>query len=132
MGSRNIRNYPQPVRAESATDALSPIPIGSQTGCRDPVQGVRRNEVKGRKKGQPIQLTTNEWYKAQQLGDSYWLYAVGNPLSNPDPLPVMIKNPAKQLEHAAKPLVSARFYDIPAHAISNVVKGNQKVSNAWP
>ena len=98
-------------------DIRSLGPADSQTGYRDPVQGVRRIEVKGRKKGQPIRLTTNEWYKAQQLGDSYWLYVVWDPLNNPDPLPVMIQNPAKHLEHAAKPVVSARFYDIPAAAI---------------
>jgi len=57
---------------------------------------------------QPIRLTTNEWYKAQQLGDSFWLYVVWNP----------IQNPAKVLEHAAKPVVSARFWDIPAEAIA--------------
>ena len=88
-----------------------------QTGYRDPVHGVRRIEVKSRKKGQPIRLTTNEWYKAQQLGDSFWLYVVWSPLQNPDPVPIMIQNPAKHLEHAAKPVVSARFYDIPAEAV---------------
>ena len=99
-------------------DIRSLGPADAQTGYRDPVQGVRRIEVKGRKKGQPIRLTTNEWYKAQQLGDSYWLYVVWDPLNNPDPLPVMVQNPAKHLEHAAKPVVSARFYDIPARAIN--------------
>jgi hypothetical protein len=59
----------------------------------------------------------NCWYKAQQLGDSFWLYVVWNPLQTPDPRPVMIQNPAKVLEHAAKPVVSARFYDIPAAAV---------------
>jgi len=98
-------------------DIRSLGPADAQTGYRDPVQGVRRIEVKGRKKGQPIRLTTNEWYKAQQLGDSYWLYVVWDPLNDPDPLPVMVQNPAKHLEHAAKPVVSARFYDIPAAAI---------------
>ena len=29
----------------------------------------------------------------------------------------MIRNPAEHLAHAAKPVVSARFYDIPADAI---------------
>ena len=65
-------------------DIRSLGPADSQTGYRDPVRGVRRIEVKGRKKGQPIRLTTNEWYKAQQLGDSFWLYVVWNPLENPD------------------------------------------------
>ena len=85
---------------------------------------MRRIEVKGRKAGCPIRLTTNEWYKAQQLGDSFWLYVVWNPLANPGPVPVMIQNPAKVLEHAAKPVVSARFYDIPADAIAAACKAN--------
>jgi hypothetical protein len=29
---------------------------------------------------QPIRLTTNEWFKATQLGDTYWLYVVWDPL----------------------------------------------------
>jgi hypothetical protein len=29
----------------------------------------------------------------------------------------MVQNPAKQLEHAAKPVVSARFWDIPAEVV---------------
>ena len=104
-------------------DIRSLGPADPQTGYRDPVQGVRRIEVKGRRKGQLIRLTTNEWYKAQQLGDSYWLYVVWNPLNDPEPLPVMIQNPAKHLEHAAKPVVSARFYDIPAQAIAEAAGG---------
>jgi len=108
-------------------DIRSLGPSDPQTGYRDPVHGVRRIEVKGRKKGQPIRLTTNEWYKAQQLGDSFWLYVVWNPLQSPDPVPVMIQNPAKVLEHAAKPVVSSRFYDIPAAAIVEVaLRSNRK------
>jgi hypothetical protein len=109
-------------------DIRSLGPADSQTGYRDPVSGVRRIEVKGRKKGQPIRLTTNEWYKAQQLGDSFWLYVVWNPLENPDPVPVMIQNPAKQLEHAAKPVVSARFYDIPAESIKGAAGKQRKLN----
>jgi len=101
-------------------DIRSLGPADSQTGYRDPVSGVRRIEVKGRKKDQHIRLTTNEWYKAQQLGDSFWLYVVWDPLNNPAALPVMIQNPARHLEHAAKPVVSARFYDISADAIQSV------------
>ena len=88
-----------------------------QTGYRDPVHGVRRIEVKGRIRGQTIRLTTNEWYKAQQLGDTYWLYVVWDSLDNPDPVPVMIQNPAKHLDHAKRMVVAARYYDLPASAI---------------
>jgi hypothetical protein len=101
-------------------DVRSLSPGDSDTGYRDPVRGVRRIEVKGRMRGQPIRLTTNEWYKATQLGDTYWLYVVWNPLNNPDAMPVMIQNPAKHLDHAKREIVAARYYDIPAEAIERV------------
>lgn len=41
-------------------DICSLAPADPQTGYRDPVLGVRRIEVKGRKRGQPVRLTTNE------------------------------------------------------------------------
>lgn len=88
-----------------------------QTGYRDPVTGVRRIEVKGRRQGRPVRLTTNEWYKAQQLGDTYWLYVVWDPLENPDALPMVIQNPAKHLDYAKKEVIAARYYDVPASAV---------------
>lgn len=98
-------------------DIRSLGPADPQTGYRDPMTSIRRIEVKGRKRGQPIRLTWNEWNKAQHLGDSYWLYVVWDPLDNPDSTPVMVQNPATHLEHAAKPVVAARYYDIPAEAV---------------
>src|SRR5215472_335357 len=103
-------------------DIRSIGPADPQTGYRDPVTGIRRIEVKGRRKGQPIRLTTNEWYKATQLGDSYWLYVVWNPLDNPEPEPVRIQNPAKFLDHAKREVIAARYYDIPAEAIEGAAK----------
>ena len=76
-------------------DVRSLGPADIQTGYRDPVTSLRRIEVKGRKRGQTIRLTTNEWYKAVQLGDSYWLYVVWDPLGKPDATPLMIQNPVK-------------------------------------
>jgi len=87
------------------------------TGYRDPVTGVRRIEVKGRKRGQPIRLTPNEWYKAVQLGDTYWLYVVWDPLEIHDPKPLCIQNPAKKLDYAKKEVVTARVFEIPADAV---------------
>jgi hypothetical protein len=77
-------------------------------GYRDPVKGIRKIEVKGRKKGQTIWLMVNEWYRAVELGDSYWLYVVWNPLNNPDPMPLPIQNPAKHLDHAKEEVTAAR------------------------
>jgi superfamily II DNA/RNA helicase len=77
---------------------------------------VKRIEVKGRRRGQAVRLTTNEWYKAQQLAETYWLYVVWDPLSESPEL-VRIQNPAVRLDHAKREIVAARFYEIPAEAI---------------
>ncbi len=98
-------------------DVRSLGPADPQTGYRDPMEGIRRIEVKGRSRGFSIRLTTNEWYKAAQLGDSYWLYVVWDPLGTPDPTPVMIRNPVKHLDHAKREVIAARHFDIPAQAI---------------
>lgn len=98
-------------------DVRSLGPADPQTGYRDPVEGLRRIEVKGRTRGQAIRMTTNEWYKAAQLGDSYWLYVVWDPLGKPDPEPVRIQNPVKHLDHAKREVLAARYFDIPAAAI---------------
>ncbi len=77
---------------------------------------VKRIEVKGRKRGQPVRLTTNEWYKADQLGETYWLYVVWDPLGESPEL-VRIQNPAVCLDHAKREIVAARFFEIPAEAL---------------
>jgi len=103
-------------------DIRSHGPADPQTGYRDPVGGIRRIEVKGRTRGQAIRLTTNEWYRAAQLGDSYWLYVVWDPLVEPNPIPMMIQNPVKQLDYAKREVVAARYYDIPAEAIEKATR----------
>lgn len=77
---------------------------------------VRRIEVKGYAKGTPIQLTVNEWYKAQQLAETYWLYVIWDPLEQPEL--VRIHNPAVKLDHAKREIVASRFFEIPAEAIN--------------
>ena len=106
-------------------DVRSLAPPDPQTGYLDPVNGVRRIEVKGRRRGQPVRLTTNEWYKAQQLGDTYWLYVVWDPLDDPDPLPLMVRNPAACLDHAKREIVAARYYDLPANAVEQAARGQR-------
>ena len=103
-------------------DIRSLAPADPQTGYRDPVHGIRRIEVKGRTRGQPIRLTTNEWYKAAQLGDTYWLYVVWDPLNNPSREPLRIQNPVKHLDHAKREVVAARYYDIPAESIEQAAR----------
>ena len=80
---------------------------------------VKRVEVKGRMRGQPIRLTTNEWYKAQQLAETYWLYVVWDPLGKTPEL-VRIQNPAVRLDHAKREIVAARFFEIPAATVMAV------------
>ncbi|HOV90464.1 MAG TPA: DUF3883 domain-containing protein [Syntrophorhabdaceae bacterium] len=80
---------------------------------------VKRVEVKGRLRGQPVRLTTNEWYKAAQLAETYWLYVVWDPLSD-SPEIVRIHNPIAKLDHAKSEIVAARFYEIPTEAVMTV------------
>lgn len=75
--------------------------------------------VKGRLRGQPVRLTTNEWYKAQQLADTYWLYMVLDPLGDSLEL-VRIYNPVAKLDHAKKEIVAEKFFEILAEAIEQV------------
>ncbi len=80
----------------------------------DPKSGyrvVRRIEVKGRKRGQNVRLSVNEWLKAKQLKDTYWLYVVWNP-TQPDYEMVRISDPANKLEYAAKEIKSISHYEI--------------------
>jgi len=86
---------------------------------RDVVTGeleVKRVEVKGRTRGQPVRLTTNEWYKAQQLSETYWLYVVWDPLGTRPEL-MRVQNPGDRLDHAKREIVTARMFEIPADAI---------------
>ncbi len=104
-------------------DVRSLGPADPQTSYRDPVEGIRRIEVKGRSRGFSIRLTTNEWYKATQLGDSYWLYVVWNPLG-PNPELVTVRNPAARLDHAKREVIAARHFEIPASAIETTAKAS--------
>ncbi|HDH91617.1 MAG TPA: DUF3883 domain-containing protein, partial [Candidatus Aenigmarchaeota archaeon] len=96
-------------------DIRSLSPADPQTGYRQ----VRRIEVKGRKKGQPIRLTENEWRKAKNLKDTYWLYVVWEPLS-PNYEIITIPDPANKLEFAVREIRTISHYEIPAEAIERM------------
>jgi superfamily II DNA or RNA helicase len=88
-------------------------------GPPDPATGqraVRRIEVKGRKRGQPLRLTTNEWLKARQLRETYWLYVVWDPLDE-NSAPLLIQNPGFVLEHAIREVRDISHYELPAAAV---------------
>lgn len=63
-------------------DLLSRRPNGSR----------RCIEVKGTRGGAYISMTENEWSRAMNLGDEYWLYIVAN-CASPDPRLLRIQNP---------------------------------------
>ena len=85
---------------------------------------VKRIEVKGRMRGQPVRLTTNEWYKAQQLAETYWLYVVWEPLGKSSEL-VRIHDPFAKLDHAKREIVAARFYEISADSVQQAALANK-------
>jgi superfamily II DNA or RNA helicase len=88
---------------------------------------VKRVEVKGRVRGQSVRLTTNEWYKAQQLAETYWLYVVWDPLGDSPEL-ASIQNPVAKLDHAKREIAAARFYEISAEAIQQAARRERRSS----
>jgi len=82
---------------------------------------VRRIEVKGRKRGEPIHLTRNEWLKARQLGATYWLYVVWSPAET-GAAPIVIQNPGFALEHAAREVRAISHVEVPAEAIDDAAR----------
>lgn len=97
----------------SGFDIRSVGPIHPQTE----IAPVRRIEVKGRAQGnQEVSLTSNEWRKAQQLGDSYWLYVVWG-CKTSEPQLLKIQNPAKVLVGDAKEIRQVTRYLVPAEAL---------------
>lgn len=97
----------------SGFDIRSVGPVDEMTG----IAPVQRIEVKGRAQhNQEVALTVNEWRKAQQLGDSYWLYVVwGCKSENPQLL--TIQNPAKVLAADAKEIKQVTRYVVGAEAL---------------
>ena len=79
---------------------------------------MRRIEVKGRAQAnEEVSLTSNEWRKAQQLGESYWLYVVWG-CKTSEPKLLKIQNPAKVLVGDAKEIRQVTRYLVPAEAIT--------------
>jgi len=97
-------------------DIRSMSPADSATGKRN----VRRIEVKGRLRGEPVRLTPNEWLKATQLGSTYWLYVVWDPTNSEKRELIKIKDPARVLDHAKKPV--AMMIELNARALLEAAK----------
>ncbi|MBD1803872.1 DUF3883 domain-containing protein [Microcoleus sp. FACHB-SPT15] len=104
-------------RDGSGFDIRSVGPVDPETG----IAPVRRIEVKGRAQRElEVSLTVNEWRKAQQLGDSYWLYVVWG-CKTPNPELLKIPNPARVLAGDAKEIKQVTRYIVGAEALSKAV-----------
>ena len=100
-------------------DIRSLSPPDPLTGKRE----VRRIEVKGRNRGEPIRLTENEWRKAKQLKDTYWLYIVWNPTGPDAELLPPIQDPAEKFGNLIKEIKVINHYEISIQAIEKVIRG---------
>ncbi|MEM3059154.1 MAG: helicase-related protein [Methanomassiliicoccales archaeon] len=100
-------------------DIRSLSPPDPFTGKRD----VRRIEVKGRNRGEPIRLTENEWRKAKQLRDTYWLYIVWNPTEPDSELLPPIQDPAEKFGNLVKEVKVINHYEITADVIYRILRG---------
>jgi len=109
-------------RDGSGFDIRSLGSVDLETG----IAPVRRIEVKGRAQlNQEVSLTSNEWRKAQQLGDSYWLYVVWG-CKTGSPQLLKIHNPAKVLVGDAKEVRQVTRYLVPADAITRNAQANSE------
>lgn len=88
---RNAGRNPEDVSKEK---------LGFDVRSIDENGDVRYIEVKARAGEGSIALTTNEWYQASQMGDSYYLYVVWNAKSKSKP--IVIRDPAANLNADSK------------------------------
>ena len=78
-------------------DVSKEIGPGFDIRSKDENGDSRLIEVKGRTGVGPVSLSKNEWFKAKDLGDDYYLYVVWNTANNPDMTPKIIQNPVNVL-----------------------------------
>jgi hypothetical protein len=63
-----------------------------------------------------VSLTANEWRKALQLGDSYWLYVVWG-CQTPNPELLRIPNPTQVLARDVKEIQQVTRYLVEGEAL---------------
>jgi superfamily II DNA or RNA helicase len=89
--------------------------LGFDIRSREKDGKIRYIEVKARAGVGSVALTQNEWFKAQRLGNDYYLYVVWNAGKDPNTKPYIIQNPAVNLQVDQK--VEIVRYIIPATEI---------------
>ena len=77
------------------TEDVSAEEKGYDLLSRGPGGDVRYVEVKGRAGVGAVELSENEWLKAEQLGEAYWLYIVTDALKAP--ALYLVQDPARRL-----------------------------------
>jgi hypothetical protein len=83
--------------------------LGYDLRSTGPDGAVRYIEVKGRAGVGAVELSENEWLKAEQLGEEYWLYIVTDALSAPELF--LLQNPRARLD--PKMVVERVRYRVP-------------------
>lgn len=110
------------LRDGSGFDIRSVGPMNDDTQ----ISPVRRIEVKGRAAvGQAVSLTKNEWQKAKQLGDSYWLYVVWG-CNTGNPKLITIQDPSRNLGNDVKEVKQVTRYVIDGEALQKSAKSQQE------
>jgi superfamily II DNA or RNA helicase len=100
---------------EREPENVSKENLGFDIRSREKDGKIRYIEVKARAGVGAVTLTQNEWFKAQRLGDDYYLYVVWNIGRDPNPRPYVIRNPAATLQVDQK--VEIVRYIVPAAEI---------------
>ena len=95
--------------------------LGFDLRSKTPDGKVRCIEVKARADRAPIVLTSNEWFRAKQLKDDYFLYVVLNAATT-QPESYILQNPANQIS-AVRQITEVR-YQVP---LSEITKCSEPV-----
>ena len=89
--------------------------LGFDLRSKTPDGKIRCIEVKARSDRAPVVLTSNEWFRAKQLKDDYFLYVVLNAATT-QPESYILQNPANQIS-AVQQVTEVR-YQIPLSEIT--------------
>ena len=100
---------------EREPEDVSKENLGFDVRSRGKDGKIRYIEVKARASVGAVALTQNEWFKAQRLGDDYYLYVVWNAGKDPNTRPCIIQNPVANLQVDRK--VEIVRYIVPATEI---------------
>jgi hypothetical protein len=108
-------------------DVRSFGPADAENRVRDPVTGIRRIEVKGRRRGQPIRLTTNWWYKATQSRRQLFALCGLESARQSRPRATEDSEPGEASRSCEALGLAAHYFDIPADAIEGAAEKQKEL-----